>query len=158
MESSIYNAEAQGHAGFEAVHRKDGRVQVRLTLTLEVANRLNRFLREKGFRASDIVPVLIEYGLDSQDEDALKELREERDRELPKIDSKYAVIRFQNYECFIVNQAIAMRLHTLLSENRRLKRLCRAEGIMNTEVKDAWDSWGVTEVDDFYKRYVFKSI
>jgi hypothetical protein len=146
----------EGHAEFEITPRKDGRVQVRLKLIPELAKKLDRFLCEKGFRVSDAAPVLIEYGLNSLDEGALKELGGERERELPKLETNYAVVRFQAYQCFMINQAIVMRLHILLSENRRLKKLCMAEGMMGAAmVKDAWESWGAAEVDSFYKRYVF---
>ncbi|MCQ8892005.1 MAG: hypothetical protein NQU41_01330 [Candidatus Methanosuratincola sp.] len=125
-----------------------------LAVREETAAKLKQFLIEKGFFVTDAVPVLIEYGLASQDEYALMALKEEREKELPKMDAEYAALRFRAYQYFKVNQTITIRLYVLLSENRRLKELCQLHGIC-IAAQDPWDDWGSDKINELYGRYVF---
>lgn len=158
--SQIFNNEdSKGHSGFDIIPGRDGLVKVKMTVTPEFAERLAPFLRQKGVQADDAIPILLQYGLNSPREDSKDELEAERERELPKLETSYAKTRFKANQCFMINQAVTMRLHVLLSENRRLKKLCRAKGLIGKTAKDPWDSWGPSDLDSFYKRYVFvKSI
>lgn len=129
--------------------------RISVALNEGTVERLKHFLMEKNFFATDALPVLIEYGLASEDENSLRALREEREKELPKIDAEYAVLRFQTYQCFKVNQMITIRLHLLLAENRSLKELCQLQGIRNHCARDPWDDWGPEKISELYGRYVF---
>ncbi|MCQ5377577.1 MAG: hypothetical protein NO516_05950 [Candidatus Methanomethylicia archaeon] len=131
------------------------KIRIKISLPFEFAERLKSFIADKGLFADDALPVLIEYGLDSQDECALERLRQERDKDLPKIDSKHAVLRFQAYQYFMINQAITMKLNISLEINRRLKALCKTNGLMDISARDEWDGWGHEIVDELFKRYVF---
>lgn len=131
------------------------KVRVALELPSGFIGRLSQFLSEKCLLPEDALPVMVEYGLEAEDEEALKRLKEERDRELCRIDSEYAALRFRSYQYFMVNQAITMKLNILLSENRRLKEACRANSLLPKERRDEWDGWGSERVGELFRRYVF---
>ncbi|MCQ5362460.1 MAG: hypothetical protein NO482_03445 [Candidatus Methanomethylicia archaeon] len=128
---------------------------LRLELARGTVEKLNQFLLEKGFFAIDAIPVLIKYGLSSQDEDDLRVLKSEMEKELPKLDVQYTVLRFKIYQYFKVNQTLTMRLNILLAENRKLKEMCRRYGILNPGSKDEWDEWGAEKIGELYSRYLY---
>ena len=131
------------------------KARVAVELPSGFVGRLSQFLSEKCLLPEDALPVMVEYGLEAEDEEALKRLKEERDRDLCRIDSEYATLRFRSYQYFMVNQAITMKLNILLSENRRLKEACRANGLLPEDSSDEWDAWGSEKVVELFRRYVF---
>jgi len=135
-------------------NQKRDALKIVLKIPVEHAERLEKFLSDKGFSVEDAFPVMIEYGLDCLDPDELKKINEEKELEQAKIGKSYPTLRFKTYQYFMDNQAMTMQLRIMLTENRRLKEMIRDSGLEQVP-KSEWDRWGEEEIKRLYEKYVF---
>jgi len=142
----------------EAIERRE-KVYVRVILPYEAAEKVKRFLKEKGILESQGIPLLIQYGLSSESEKELERLKREMNSEAAaqKLWSEYAVMKFRAYEYFMENKNMVMRLSSMLQENRMLKRRLKAKGMQKLVPKDEWDGWDESVLNSYYQKYVFGS-
>ena len=98
----------------------------------------------------ELIPILLSYGVS----DEVGADIERRRPELYALGGKYAAMRFQAYQLFNDNRALAMALSTMLPENRRLRRLAAERGII-PQVQEKWDGWTQEDIDRFYQKYVY---
>lgn len=133
-----------------------GKVHLKVTISHEVAVKLDQFLKEKGLWKSHGFSMLIQYGLSEENEEELErlklEMQSKRGRELW---GEYCIMKFRAYEYFMENKAITMKLRFLLSENRLLKKKLENEGLQSYLSKNEWDSWNEAVIDNYYRKYVF---
>lgn len=109
------------------------------------------FARRMGYTdMKELIPILLSYGVS----DEVGADIERRRPELYALGGKYAAMRFQAYQLFNDNRALAMALSTMLPENRRLRRLAAERGII-PQVQEKWDGWTQEDIDRFYQKYVY---
>jgi len=128
--------------------------KVMLKIPEEHAERIEKFLSEKGYKAEEALPLLVEYGLGCLDPLEMKRLNDEKELEHIKIGTDYSILRFEAYQYFMDNKAMTMQLRLMLADNRRLKEKLREEGLGQMPECE-WDEWGEDEIKAFYDRYVF---
>ncbi len=142
-------------SALEAVERSK-KVQLKVSIPYEVAERLRQFLKEKGILESQGIPLLIQYGLSEESGEELERLKNEMSVEAAqKLWGEYAVMRFKAYEYFMGNKALVMRLSSILQENGMLKRRLKTEGLEKLIPKNEWGGWNNSIVDTYYQKYVF---
>jgi hypothetical protein len=142
-------------SALEAIESRE-KVRVRIAIPYETAEKVRRFLKEKGILESQGTPLLIQYGLSSESEGELERLKNEvRSENARNLWGEYAVMKFRAYEYFMENKAMVMNLSKMLDENRMLKRRLEIEGLTKLIPGDEWDSWDKSIVDAYYRKYVF---
>jgi hypothetical protein len=142
-------------SALEAIESRE-KVRVRIAIPYETAEKVRRFLKEKGILESQGIPLLIQYGLSSESEGELERLKNEmRSENARNLWGEYAVMKFRAYEYFMENKAMVMNLSKMLDENRMLKRRLEIEGLTKLIPGDEWDSWDKSIVDAYYRKYVF---
>jgi hypothetical protein len=142
-------------SALEAIESRE-KVRVRIAIPYETAEKVRRFLKEKGILESQDIPLLIQYGLLSESEGELERLKNEMRSENARNPwGEYAVMKFRAYEYFMENKAMVMNLSKMLDENRMLKRRLEMEGLTKLIPGDEWDSWDKSIVDAYYRKYVF---
>jgi hypothetical protein len=75
-----------------------GKACLDVSITLEVAGKLDQFLKEKGFYRKEGIPMLIEYGLSGESKNELEKLNSEKASLAGQQLKEYAVMRFRIYE------------------------------------------------------------
>ena len=139
----------------EAIENRE-KLRVRIAIPYETAEKVRRFLKEKGMLESQGIPLLIQYGLLSESEEELEKLRNEmRSENARNLWGEYAVMKFRAYEYFVENKVMVMNLSKMLDENRMLKRRLEIEGLEKLIPRDEWDSWDESVADAYYRKYVF---
>jgi len=133
------------------------KTRLKIAIPYEAAEKLDRFLKEKGLPYREGIPLLITYGLSDETAEELEKLKSEKESQMGRLWGTYAIMKFRAYEYFVENNAITMRLSFLLSENRSLKRMLEKEGLQDRIPKDEWDNWDKATIEDYYRKYVFKN-
>jgi metal-responsive CopG/Arc/MetJ family transcriptional regulator len=131
------------------------KIRLKVAIPYKVAEKLDRFLREKGLPKRHGLPVLIRDGLSDESEEELQKLKLEKEKEMGHLWGTYCTMRFQAYEDFMENKAITISLNFLLSENRSLKERLENVDLKNCVSKDEWDDWDEAKLNDLYRKYVF---
>jgi len=145
-------------SALEAIENRE-KVRVRIAIPYETAEKVRRFLKEKGILESQGIPLLIQYGLSSENEGELERLKNEmRSENARNLWGEYAVMKFRAYEYFMENKAMVMNLSKMLDENRMLKRRLEIEGLTKLIPGDEWDSWDKSIVDAYYRKYVSEGV
>jgi len=135
--------------------KKDEEPHLKIAVQPEVAEKLNRFLKEKGLPERWALPLLVEYGLSDESEEELEKLRLEMQSKMRYLWGKYAIIKFKAYGLSMDNTRITMKLNMLLSENQLLKKRLKDEGFQSLVPNDEWDNWDNTVTAKYYDRYLF---
>jgi len=133
------------------------KARLKIVIPYKAAEKLDRFLKEKGLPERQGIPMLIQYGLSGESEEELEKLKSEKESQMGRIWGAYAVMKFRAYEYFTENKALTMRLPSSLSENRSLKRRLENTGIQSLVPKDEWDDWNQETVESYFRKYVFMS-
>ena len=132
------------------------KVHIKFAIPYEIAEKVALFLKEKGMFEDQGIPLLIQRGLLSEDEEELERLKNEMKSEnCGNMWSEYAVMKFRAYEYFMENKGMVMNLSRMLDENRMLKRRLEMEGLTKLIPGDECDNWDQSMVDAYYKKYVF---
>jgi len=137
----------------EIESRKKARLKVAIPHT--AAEKLEKFLKEKGLFERQGILLLIEYGLSDESEEELEKLKLEKESQLHHMYGTYCNMKFRAYEYFMENKAMAIRLSFLLSTNRSLKRKLVKEGLQFCKSQDEWDNWDEAKISEFFRKYVF---
>lgn len=132
-----------------------GKACLDVSITLEVAGKLDQFLKEKGFYRKEGIPMLIEYGLSGESKNELEKLNSEKASLAGQLLKEYAVMRFRIYEYLMENKSMTIRLRSLLTENRSLKERLKKEGFQSCISQDDWDNWDEETIDNLFHKYVF---
>lgn len=131
------------------------------TVTLEIAfgddfwEKLDTFLRQKlghlnEREAAEAVALLLDYGV--PEENTARELTM---AEKFALGAGHSSLKFQMFECFQANRAIAVGLAVNLPHNRSLKkRLAELRGAEAVPHND-WDSWDDAKINEYQNRYLF---
>jgi len=135
--------------------RSKSMVRLKVAIPHDAAEELYRFLREKGLPEEEGIQRLILYGLNPLSKEEADSLEAEKSSPQKEL-SAYAPLRFKAYEYFMENRAITMQLRPLISENRRLKELLRANGLNEFFPRSEWDGWDEAKIEEYYSKYVFK--
>jgi hypothetical protein len=144
-------------SALEAIESHE-KVRMRIAIPYEAAEKVKRFLKEKGILESQGIPLLIKYGLSDESEEELERLKNGmKSKNAQKLWGEYTVIKFKAYEYFMENKAMVMALSNMLYENRLLKRRLKMKGLQKLIPKDGWDNWDESVVDGYYHKYVFGS-
>ena len=140
-----------------ALEEIESREKARLKVTIprEAAEKLEKFLEEKGLLERQGIVLLISYGLSDESKEELDGLRLEKESQMHHLYGTYCVMKFRVYEYSMENNALTMRLSSLLSKNRSLKQRMKEEGSQDCILQDEWDNWDEAKVDEFFRKYVF---
>lgn len=140
-----------------ALEEIESREKARLKVTIphEIAEKLKKFLKEKGLLERQGIPLLIEYGLSDESEEELDRLRLEKESQFHHVYGTYCNMKFDAYEYFMENKALTMRLSSSLSKNQSLKQKLAEEGLQSYLSQDEWDNWDEAKVNEFFRKYVF---
>lgn len=135
----------------------ESREKARLNVAIpyEIAEKLEKFLKEKGLFERQGIPLLIEYGLSDESEKELEKLKLEKESQMHHMYGTYCTMKFRAYEYFMENKAMTIRLSFLLSTNRSLKRKLVEEGLQSYLSHDEWNKWDEAKIDEFFHKYVF---
>ena len=133
------------------------KARLKASIPQEAAEKLGRFLNEKGLSKRQGVMTLIEYGLSEESAEELERLKSEKESQMNRMWGEHAPMKFGAYEYFTENGALTRRLPLSLSRNRSLKKQLRDKGLHSLVPKDEWDDWKDEEVDSFFRRYVFRT-
>jgi hypothetical protein len=117
----------------------------------EAAEKMNQFLREKGLLNAHGIQILIEYGLSEESEEELGRLKSEMQAQTPHLWRDYAAMLRRIRECLIENYVMTLKLRSLLTQNRLLKKRLEEEGLQSYIAGDEWDE---TKLSNFYTKYV----
>jgi hypothetical protein len=127
------------------------KVKLRVKLQGKTWEDLSNFIREHAFlRASDVLSRLFEYGVTQREGIDL----EARRSEIMALGSRHAAMRFEASKLCSDNAAMTMALSIGLEENRRIRKLAEARGLIQP-CKEPWDDWNKDDVEYFYSRYLF---
>ena len=140
-----------------ALEEIESREKARLKVAIprEAAEKLKKFLEEKGLPERQGIVLLINYGLSDESEEELEKLKLEKDTQMRYLYGTYCNMKFRAYEYFMKNKAITMRLNFALSKNRSLKRKLIEEGLQSCISQNEWDNWDEAKVNEFFRKYVF---
>jgi len=134
------------------------KARLKIAISYGAAEKVNRFLKEKGLPERRSIPMLIEYGLPEESEEELQKLESERESQMGhNMWGTCAVMKFKAYGYFMENKYLVMKLSLLLSENRSLKKRLETLGMQGLVPKDEWDDWSQETVDDYFRKYIFTS-
>jgi hypothetical protein len=131
------------------------KARLKVAIAREVAEKLKRFLKEKGLLERQGIVLLISYGLSGESEEELDKLRLEKESQIHHMYGTYCNMKFCAYEYFMENKAITIRLSFLLSKNQSLKQKLVEEGLQSYLSQDEWDNWDEARVNEFFRKYVF---
>jgi hypothetical protein len=129
--------------------------RLKVAIPFEAAKKVKVFLEEKGLSRKQGIQILIEYGLSEENEKELEELESERKSQINYLYGNYCRMKFQAYEFFMENKALAMKLRLLLSENQSLKNRLKHEGLQRYISQDERNSWDEEVIENYYRKYVF---
>ena len=129
--------------------------RLKVVIPFEVAKKVKVFLEEKGLSRKQGIQMLIEYGLSEENEEELENLESERKSQINYLYGNYCRMKFQAYEFFMENKALAMKLRFLLSENQSLKNRLKHERLQSYISQDEWNSWDEEVIENYYRKYVF---
>jgi len=133
--------------------KKTDATTVKLTVKFEgkTWEELSGFMHEKGFfKESDGLSLLFEYGVSEKEGIDI----EKRHSEMMVISSRHSGMNFDAYTLFKRNQALAIALSVMLSDNRRLRKQAEERGLISSR-RETWDDWDQAMVDGLRRRYVF---
>jgi hypothetical protein len=112
---------------------------------------LSSFMREQGFfREGDGLSLLFEYGVSEKEGIDI----EKRHSEMMVISGRHSGMHFDAYTLFKRNQALAIALPVMLSDNRRLRKQAEERRLISSR-RETWDDWDKETVNGFQRRYVF---
>jgi hypothetical protein len=138
----------------EAIESRE-KARLKVTIPREAAEKLEKFLSDKGLPRRQGIVLLISYGLSDESKEELEKLRLEKESQMRYLWGTYCNMKFRAYEYFMENKAITIRLSSVLSKNRSLKLRLKEKGSQNYVFKDEWDNWDETRVNEFFHKYVF---
>lgn len=138
----------------EAIESRE-KTHLKVAISHAAAQKLEQFLKEKGFSRRQGIPLIIEYGLSDESEEELEKLKLEKESHARHLYGTYCIMKFRAYQYFMENKAITMRLPSALSKNRSLKQRLREEGLQSFVSQDEWDEWNEAKVKEFFRKYVF---
>lgn len=131
------------------------KAHLKVEIPRKVAEKLAQFLKEKGLFEKQGFPLLIEYGLSEESVEELTKLNLEKDSQMRHMYETYCTMKFRAYEYFMENQALTMRLSSMLSRNKALKQKLKEEGLLKYSSQDEWDSWDEKKIEEFFRKYIF---
>jgi len=139
-----------------ALEEIESREKARLKVVIprEAAEKLKKFLEEKGLPERQGIVLLVNYGLSDESEEELDKLRLEKESQMNHMYGTYCVMKFRAYEYFMENKALTIRLSSSLSKNQSLKKELAEEGLQRYLSQDEWDNWNAVKVNEFFRKYV----
>jgi len=139
-----------------ALEEIESREKARLKVVIprEAAEKLKKFLEEKGLPERQGIVLLVNYGLSDESEEELDKLRLEKESQMNHMYGTYCVMKFRAYEYFMENKALTIRLSSSLSKNQSLKKELAEEGLQRYLSQDEWDNWNEVKVNEFFRKYV----